>query len=382
MMVVAFYLPQFYSFPENDKWWGKDFTEWTNVKKSKPLWNGHYQPTIPLNNNFYRLDSIEPMREQVRLAHEYGVGGFCFYHYWFGENRQLMEKPVENYLKESSLDLPFCLCWANHNWSRTWVGGEKDILMDMSYGDEDEWAKHFNYLLKFFTDDRYIRIDNKPVLVIYLPQDIPHFDKWRSFMNQMAINNGLNGICFIGQAYTPGKENEFKGIDYFIEYEPNYTRFLFQYRLKNNILKNLSESQKFTIDMFMYILKNKIKKFTRGKFCKVNTISYDLEWEAIINRTPTNRKMLAGAFVKCDVTPRRQDRALIYKGDTPEKFEKYLKKLFVKIKEKYSKNILFVSAWNEWGEGMYLEPDEKFKYAYLESLRAALKAEECWDDNE
>ncbi|MBO6243650.1 MAG: glycoside hydrolase family 99-like domain-containing protein, partial [Clostridia bacterium] len=172
MMVVAFYLPQFYSFPENDKWWGEDFTEWTNVKKSKPLWNGHYQPTIPLNNNFYRLDSIEPMKEQVRLARKYGVDGFCFYHYWFGKNRQLMEKPVENYLKEPSLDLPFCLCWANHNWSRTWVGGDKDVLMDMNYGDEEEWGKHFNYLIKFFKDDRYIKIDNKPVLVIYLPQDI------------------------------------------------------------------------------------------------------------------------------------------------------------------------------------------------------------------
>lgn len=150
MKIIAFYLPQFYAFPENDKWWGKGFTEWTNVKKSKPLFRGHVQPTIPLNDNFYSLEEKSTFEWQISLAKKYGVYGFCFYHYWMGEGRQLMEKPVDMYLANKDLDLPFCLSWANHNWARTWTGGDTDILMDVKYGDEEEWEKHFQYLLPFF----------------------------------------------------------------------------------------------------------------------------------------------------------------------------------------------------------------------------------------
>lgn len=371
MKIIAFYLPQYYCFPENDNWWGKGFTEWTNVKKSKPLYRGHYQPTVPLNNNYYTLDSPEVMKWQVDLAKKYNVYGFCFYHYWFGEDRMLMEKPVEMFLHHTEIDLPFCLCWANHNWSRTWVGGDKDILMDMRYGDEVEWEKHFTYLLPFFKDNRYIRIDDKPVLVIYQPELIPCLTEMLKYLDSCSKKNGLKGLTIMSQ--SPVFDDAIIGqMDYVIEYEPNYSRFSAS---PKNIIKHTVHGIPFKLknDVLKQGAKNKIKKFTKGKLFKVNPYSYDALWEYIIKRPIKSTKTIVGAFTQCDVTPRRQDRALIYKGATPEKFKVYIKQLVQKVKEQGNQQMIFISAWNEWGEGMYLEPDEKNKYGYLEGVRDAVE---------
>ena len=364
MKPIAFYLPQFYTFPENDKWWGKGFTEWTNVRKSKPLFKGHYQPTIPLNKNFYSLENIETMKWQVELAKKYGIYGFCFYHYWFGENRQLMEKPVDAYLEHKELDLPFCLSWANHNWSRTWVGGDKDILMDMRYGDENEWEKHFLYLLPFFKDKRYIKVDDKPLLVIYIPSDIPSLKSMLSFLQSRAIQYGFKGLTIIAQ-HEPLPNKELNDcIDYFIEYEPNYAIAIYA----KHAIKTSLESPLFVLNMLTHRIKS---FFTRQLHLRqrVLPLCYDAIWNYILKHKPENKKRIAGTFVRCDVSPRRQERALIFTGDTPEKFKKYMKLLNKKIQKEYSTDYLFISAWNEWGEGMYLEPDEKHKYGYLEAVR-------------
>ena len=369
MDIIAFYLPQYYSFPENDKWWGKGFTEWTNVKKSKPLYKGHYQPTIPLDNNYYCLEDISVMKWQTDLAKQYGVTGFCFYHYWFGENRLLMEKPVDNYLQHKEIDFPFCLCWANHNWSRTWTGGDKDILMDVRYGDVEEWEKHFLYLLPFFKDNRYILIDDKPVLVIYQPQLIPCYDRMIPYLQKRAREEGLKGLTIISQAMfgivEDGLENY---VDYKIQYEPNNSRSV----AWQNKLDTLVVSPSFLIDLFLYRLKGLIKRVTKGRLFSYMTYSYDCIWKYILRKPVSNEKMIAGAFVKCDVTPRRQNRALIYKGATPLKFEKYMKALTNKVQKEFKTKCIFISAWNEWGEGMYLEPDEKYKYEYLEGVKRSL----------
>ena len=365
---IAFYLPQFYPFPENDKWWGKGFTEWTNVKKSRPLFPGHYQPTVPLNENYYSLNDIETMYWQVDLAKKYNIYGFCFYHYWFGEDRQLMEKPVDAFLAHRDLDLPFCLSWANHNWSRTWVGGDKDILMDMRYGDQGEWEKHFQYLIPFFKDERYIKVDNKPVFLIYLPADIPNLKEMCDYFRERAIQNGFNGLLIVSQNSSFPNDEVYHLLDYFVEYEPNYATSEFW---KSPVQTSLL-SPRFSANMISHAVKATMRR-KLGLPQKALPLSYDAIWDYIIKHKPVDSKRIAGAFVRCDVSPRRQERAIIYVGDSPEKFSAYMKRMTTKIQKEYSTDYLFLSAWNEWGEGMYLEPDEKHGYGYLEGVRDAVK---------
>lgn len=368
--IIAFYLPQYYEFPENNMWWGDGFTEWTNVKKSKPLYKGHYQPTIPLNNNFYSLDNIDTMKWQADLAKKYNIYGFCFYHYWFGEERQLMEKPVDAWLEHKEIEYPYCLCWANHNWSRTWTGGDKEILMDMKYGEIDEWEKHFCYLLPFFKDKRYIKHDGKPILLIYLPQDISCLKEMHSYFQKRAKEEGFDGLQIIAQnCFNDVDFDKIKEIvPYRIKYQPNYSHYVSG--LKKHQTFKISKS--YFEDKCKYLIKTKIKEITKGMLCKYKAYSYDAIWDYIVNDDNIDSTWFAGAFVRCDVTPRRQDRAIIYEGDTPEKFKSYLTRLLRKVNTEYSNHIVFLSAWNEWGEGMYLEPDEKTKYEYLNAVREAL----------
>lgn len=374
LKIIAFYLPQYYEFEENNKWWGKGFTEWTNVKKVKPLYKGHYQPTVPLNKNFYTLENIETMRWQVNLAKKYSIYGFCFYHYWFGNNRQLMEKPVDRYLKSKELDLPFCLSWANHNWTRTWTGGDKEILMDMQYGDGIEWKRHFEYLDSFFKDERYIKIDGKPLLIIYAPHDIPNLNEMLTFFNKMAIKSGHRGITYAAQSSFGKKQENLPMIDYFIQYEPNCARLDAEANFSiSNIFRIGKTSLSFALDIQKVRIRRKIKSISKNKVCRVNTYKYDAIWSYILKRKIKSNKLLAGAFVNSDVTPRRQDRAIIYRGASPKKFQVYMEKLLKKVKNEYSQSVVFLSAWNEWGEGMYLEPDEKNGYGYLEAIRNVIE---------
>ena len=164
MKIIALYLPQFHEIPENNEWWGKGFTEWTNVKTAKPSFKGQYQPRIPLNNNYYNLTDVRAQEWQAKLAKEYGIYGFCYYHYWF-EGKMLLEKPAEIMLKNLSVDMPFCFCWANHTWLRAWADKSNRTLIKQTYGTEEDWINHFNYLLPFFKDERYIKEDGKPIMV-------------------------------------------------------------------------------------------------------------------------------------------------------------------------------------------------------------------------
>lgn len=371
--IVAFYLPQFYEFPENNEWWGEGFTEWTNVKKSKPLFEGHYQPTVPLNKNYYYLDNDETIKWQIGLAKKFGVYGFCFYHYWFGNKKMLMEKPVERYLENKEFDFPFCMCWANHNWTRTWVGGDKEILMEVQYGDKKDWKEHFEYLLPYFSDFRYIRIDGKPVLVIYQPELIPNYDEMRKYINELAKENGLGGITFISQAPNCAWAGGMDGIDYCIQYEPDYSCNSLTKVLKSALRCN---AYHFIFDKIQYRIKWKIKQLTNSRLCKVVLYDYDAVWEFILKREVKNKKMIAGAFVKCDVTPRRQDRAIIYNNFSVDKFEKYMQLLVEKVEKEFYQQYIFIMAWNEWGEGAYLEPDEKYGYGCLQAIRNVMDREE------
>lgn len=360
MKIIAFYLPQFHTFPENDKWWGKGFTEWTNTRKALPLFENHYQPRIPINNNYYNLSDNKTFQTQIDLAKKFGIHGFCFYHYWFKDGKKLMQTPIENYLKDKSLSLPFCLCWANEPWTRAWDGGEKEIIMPQEYGDKNEWEQHFNYLLKFFEDDRYIKIDGFPILVIYRPEIIPKFDEMIKFWRFLAKKHGFRDIKVLSQSsfYNTNKSIS-KEIDFTINYEPGFTDWELANKKMSTIISNFFRYPK--------CICNKIRlKFSPNK--SLNLLDYDEFYKKILSRK-TKDNSYPGAFTDWDNTARRNNKARIFVGSTPQKFESYLTQL---IKKEREKDFLFITAWNEWAEGAYLEPDLKHGYGYLKALRNAL----------
>lgn len=372
MKVIAFYLPQFHVIPENNKWWGEGFTEWVNVKKAVPLVEGHNQPRIPLHNNYYDLSNVDVMKWQAELAQKYGVYGFCIYHYWFG-GYKLLEKPAENLLKNKDIEIPFCFCWANENWTNQWVSGtSQKMLIEQKYGDEKEWKEHFNYWLPFFRDDRYIKEDGKPLLVIYRPELIERLNEMLNKWNLWAQESGFSGMCYAYQRadkymfnYANGKDSMF---DYQIEYQPGACL-----EWKKNKFQIIIAKSKRKIARGLNHLLHTRKFSTMSVDQKLERHSYDEDWHYIITHEPESPKCVPGAFVDWDNTPRRQMRGSFCEGATPEKFAFYFGKLVKRAKEVYKKDMIFLFAWNEWAEGGYLEPDEKNGYGYLEAIYKALE---------
>lgn len=350
--LIAFYLPQFHQIPENDEWWGEGFTEWTNTEKALPLFEGHYQPKRPLDGRFYNLLDDSTKEWQVGLAKKYGIYGFCYYHYWFN-GKLLLEKPAEQMLANSRIDLPFCFSWANENWCKTWDGGNKEVIMKQDYGTKYDWEKHYNYLRPFFLDQRYIKQNNKIIFLIYRTDLVPQLAEMLECWNSMARADGFDGFYFISQHHTAMLEKDeiAKCIDYQIRFEPLFSRVVYR---KNH---------------FMYRMVVNLKRwFTSRKF---DNCDYDIIWNQILSYKD-NRKIIPGAFVSWDNTPRKKN-GIVFANSSPEKYGKYMRNLIKKIKcGEYDTDFLFINAWNEWGEGTYLEPDEKYGYAYLEETKKAL----------
>lgn len=369
MKIIAFYLPQYHTFPENDRWWGKGFTEWTNVKKAVPSYKGHYQPRIPLNKNYYNLLNNSVLRWQADLAKKYGIYGFCYYHYWF-DGHMLMEKPMENMLADKSVDLPFCICWANENWTKAWAKKSKEVLISQTYGDENEWKEHFNYLLPFFKDNRYIKVDGKPLFVIYRPEIVPCLEDMVNYWQSLARQNDFPGISFMYQQtdYDHRKEKTGYLFDYGIEYQPAVVR---------------NRPQKRNLFLLARKALNEFVNYFHLPQTSISTFwySYDDAWRKIIKMKPKDEKMVPGAFVDWDNTARYGKKASVYKGVTPEKFRKYLSMQIKHAKQDYKKDMIFMFAWNEWGEGGYLEPDEKYGYKMLKAVSLALKDNGEWPVN-
>ena len=378
MKIIAFYLPQFHDIPENDEWWGKGFTEWVNVKKARPLYKGHEQPRIPLNNNYYNLLDDKVKIWQAKLAKEYGVYGFCYYHYWFG-GKLLLEKPMEQMLENPNIDIPFCISWANEPWTKAWVN-EKKVLIPQFYGGKKEWKEHFDYLLKFFKDSRYIKEDGKPLLVIYRAEVIEHLNEMLDYWSELAKKNGFNGMVYAYQNITfdliPNKDDS--RFTYNIEFQPSYAW---------NDMNNVSAIKKSGVWNHMRNIRRKLylwleKKigfdvakyfeYSRKEKDSVLLTSYDDAWRAILDHIPDNNKCVPGAFVGWDNTPRKGYRGQVYTGDSPEKFKKYMVKQIKRAKEIYHKDMIFMYAWNEWAEGGYLEPDVRTRFGNLEAIRDAL----------
>lgn len=364
MKLLAFYLPQYHRIPENDAWWGEGFTEWTNVRKAKPLFKNQTQPKVPLNHNYYNLMEKVTVEWQTGLMKEYGIYGFCYFHYWFN-GKKLLEKPAENLLKWTDIEQPFCFAWANATWARTWSAvkgavttwissdikkGERGILVEQTYGTEENWREHYKYLSLFFKDDRYIKVGNKPMLLIYRLNDIACAKEMFSCWNKLAAQDGFSGIHIVSINEEP------KGNDYIeaVARYGNYTEYDYHFwRQKYNAL--------------IYRLKLPLNK-------KTNILNYKTVWENMIREMPLEGiKTYPGAVVTYDETPRKGRDACFIAGASPELFEKYLRMQIRKAEEVYHAEYIFIDAWNEWGEGNYLEPDTEHQYAYLEAVKNALK---------
>ncbi len=355
MKVMCMYLPQYHSFPENDAWWGKGYTEWTAVKRGRPLFKGHIQPRIPLDGRYYDLvnDGVNTLKWQAETARKYGIYGFSIYQYWF-RGKQLMQRPMEIFLEHPEIDINYCICWANESWTRTWYGLSEQILMQQDYGDEEDWYRHFEYLLKFFNDKRYIKIDNKPVLQIYRSFDIGCLEKMLNCFNKWAEGEGFNGV-YVCVGKTAGEqESRSDLVDSYYFFEPGYT-------LKHDFSR-LNEL-KYNASVLCNTLLNKLrtdKKLERS-------IKADLILESIKKREYKENEF-PGLIPDWDNTPRRDYKGLVYKGTCPGKFEEALCVLKEK-KEGCKNDFVFINAWNEWGEGAMLEPDEYRGYGYLEAIK-------------
>ncbi|MEG1506409.1 MAG: glycoside hydrolase family 99-like domain-containing protein [Bacilli bacterium] len=343
--LITFYLPQFHRIKENDEWWGEGFTEWTNVKKSKPLYEGHNQPRVPLDNSYYDLSKKETLEKQAKLAKEYGIYGFCFYHYYFN-GRKLLEKPAEILLENKEIDLNYCFSWANEPWTRSWDGKTRDVIMPQSYGGKKEWKEHFEYLLPFFKDKRYIKKENKPLFLIYRTNNIPNCEDMINYWEKLAINNGFNGIYLLETLNSFQKNpilNSSKGV---VEFEPMLTM---RHYLKPTI---------------------QLKRLLRKKIGLLDIVNYDDVWSQIIKRdNDYGKERYLGAFVGWDNTPRKGKKGLIIDNSTPEKFGNYLKIQ----KNKNNTEFVFINAWNEWAEGAYLEGDELNSKNYLKQIMRVQK---------
>lgn len=387
MKIIAFFLPQYHEIPENNTWWGKGFTEWTNTKKAKPLFKNHYQPREPLNDNYYNLLNNDVKKWQIELAKCYGLYGFCFYHYWFKDGKKLLEKPIEQYLEDKSLDFPFCLSWANEPWSRRWDGSEHKVLMPQEYGEENDWEKHFNYLLPFFKDERYIKIDQKPILIIYKPEIIPCLNEMIDFWQNMARESGLDGIYF-GYQFPEFHLLDNKDDSRFqmaIEFEPIFTmargakgksnkdKMMDAFKLLKGGLHGRQAFQNRIRRMANSIIDKSVLKKVSFRFEARAQFTYDELVSKSITQRPLSDKSVAGVFTDWDNTPRRGKSATLFVGSTPNKFKKYLSAQIKRSAKLYAKDMIFINAWNEWAEGAYLEPDKKNGYAYLEAVKEALE---------
>ena len=376
--VIAFYLPQYHEIPENNRAWGKGFTEWVNTKEAYPLFEGHYQPRIPLNNNYYNLLDIKIQRWQSDLAQQYNIFGFCYYHYWFKNGKKLLERPAENMLKDKNIKEPFCFCWANENWTKNWDGGNKEVIVDQDYGSENEWEQHFLYLVDFFKDDRYITIDGKPVFIIYKPELIPNLKIMLDYFRKRAEDYGFPGLDIMFQfpayAFMPNHDENL--YDHYIDFEPAY--YTTEETHKN---RNTSTKEKIKWKVKTFLGASMSHKIARGlgiissmgkDNSELSIIDYDDVWRAILDRKYRNGKFIRGAFNDWDNTARKKT-GTVYNGATPEKFGIYFCELLKKIKQDSGPKLVFINAWNEWGEGAYLEPDEKYKYEYLKTIKTELE---------
>ncbi|ABQ26525.1 glycosyltransferase WbsX family protein [Geotalea uraniireducens] len=350
--LIAFYLPQYHPIPENDTWWGKGFTEWTNVAKAKPLFRGHYQPHIPADLGFYDLRVPETRAAQAEMAREYGIEAFCYYHYWFA-GRRLLERPFNEVLASGEPDFPFCLCWANQSWTGIWHGAPNRILVEQTYPGFDDYSSHFQELLKAFTDRRYVTVDGKPLFLIFRPKEIPDPMRVIGFWREMAVKAGLKGLYLVGVTEEPDWIPQQLGFDaYVISRHPSIPWITRRTPIKWMI------------------------KQYQVKTGKPAIFSYEKDFADLQPIKIAHGDNYPCLLPNWDNTPRSKSNGLVLHDSTPEAFRKHVKKALEISRDKPDeRKLVFIKSWNEWAEGNHLEPDLKFGRAYLEILRNEISNE-------
>lgn len=353
--LIAIYLPQFHPVSENDGWWGKGFTEWTNVTKAKPLFKGHYQPHLPSDLGFYDLRIPEVREQQAEMAKSSEIYGFCYYHYWFN-GRRILEKPLEEVLNTGKPDLPFMICWANENWTRAWDGGEKEILLEQKYSEEDD-KKHIEYLIKYvFSDPRYIRVNNKPVFCIYRSTLFPDMQKTINVWRSEAAKHGMElYLCRMETFSSAGSNYLSQGFDAAIDFQPSSKSMeMFQ---KQRHLKLL----------FSKVLN---RLLDRPRITKINYKKYV---DYMCSYPSASYKQFPSVIPMWDNTSRRKTGILAMFNSSPTYYKHWLTntiKRFSPFSEE--ENFVFINAWNEWAEGNHLEPDQKWGSSYLKATKEAI----------
>ena len=352
--LIAFYLPQFHPIPENDLWWGRGFTEWTNVTRSQSVFPGHYQPHVPADLGYYDLRLEETRIAQAELAKQHGIEGFCYWHYWFNGKR-LIEQPFNDVLASGKPDFPFCLAWANENWTRRWDGFEKEILQEQTYGGVSDDTSHFAWLLGAFKDSRYIRIDNKPVFLIYNPSHLPDAKRTIALWRGLALEAGLPGIFLIAiKSHVQSRKIDWmsQGFDGELFFQPNWTKVEMAVKGKRN-------DHIAPVDWF-------------DQRDHTAVVEYDDVWPLLAADEPKSNKSFACVVPSWDNSPRRQSGRTIIHRANPHSYERWLQLEIDRVKSRPEDfRLVFVNAWNEWAEGNHLEPDQRFGRAFLEATRNA-----------
>ena len=356
IQIIAYYLPQYHPTVRNDKWWGRGFTEWTNVGKAKRLYPGHYQPKVPADLGYYDLRVPEVRKNQTELAKEAGITGFCYYHYWFENGFEELERPFNEVVTSGEPDFPFCLCWANESWySKFWNNNgsvQKKLLAEQKYLGHNDNEKHFYSLLRAFKDERYIKVEGKLLFIIYQPLNFECFYNFKKQWNQLAVENSLPTFYFVGQTLQKNKIDEIlhAGFD-----AVNHC-----HRLDNYYQYNPS------LSILMRIF-DKVRKFIRLPFI----IQYKKAIRHSVFEEDYREDVFPTMMPNWDHTPRSGNRGTVLHGATPSLFYSHATQVLKTVLNKNSK-IVFVKSWNEWGEGNYMEPDLKYGKGFINALKEAI----------
>lgn len=377
--ILAYFLPQFHECPFNNKWWGKGFTEWDNVRVAQPLKDGHYQPRVPVNG-YYDLTDEGSLEQQFSKARSHGIDGFTFYHYWYDGVRPL-GKPLDRILANPSIDVNFSLCWANHSWTRSWKNrrGSADVLIEQTYAsNKQEREKHYAYLAKAFSDPRYIEIDGSPLFQIYIPEDIQDLEEYiQGLRDFMKTKFGLEVHI---AATVRNRRVSYDYLQYFDSLtlaQPTLALFaddnLFAPRIEMPSLQNFFREQALQLPMPLKKIMYNVQDLVPGT---PSYFDYDETWKTLLRQTQLAIQKAPipinfSAFTEFDNTPRYVQRAKIVEGFTPEKFQDFISQL-IGLARSQDSSVLFINAWNEWGEGMHLEGDEKYPHERLTAVKNAL----------